>query len=432
MLLDKINRINVKMLMSVGHQLLTAVYGFSVLIILYRYAAKAEIGRWLIISSAVSLLDMLMHGFLQTVVIRKLSMENPAVKWVNTIASNALFFSLSLWLIASILILSASLIFSGNVLLSDLRWYLVLGVAMAFYNVSWWVGNARTQFGSVLAQRLIFSLISMNCILFFVLHKGSISIENLMMAQIAGYATGSVITLLFINNIKISYKLVDRGYLKYFFGYGKFTSGSMLMGSLLRNADVFMIAAFMNENAVAVYGTAQKTVEIFEVALRGMASHALPDFCKNATQFKSLIKKYIHTVTTLLLFSLPVAVLMFVFSDQVIHLLSGSNAYEGSSVILKIFMGYVLFLIVDRMTGVMLEAMGLARYNLVKTILLVVVNVAGNFIALYFFKSLPGVAMVSILAAITGIISGAYFIIRNSGLLLTRQQIRNGFNLVLK
>ena len=54
---------------------------------------------------------------------------------------------------------------------------------------------------------------------------------------------------------------------------------------------------------------------------------------------------------------------------------------------------------------------GLARYNLIKTILLVMVNVTGNAVALYFFRSLPGVAFVSILAAITGIVSGLYFIL---------------------
>ena len=123
---------------------------------------------------------------------------------------------------------------------------------------------------------------------------------------------------------------------------------------------------------------------------------------------------------------------MFIFSDKVIHLLSGSNAYVESSVILKVFMVYVIFLVIDRMTGVTLEAMGLARYNLMKTFLLVVVNITGNAVALYFFRSLPGVAFVSILAAITGMVSGWYFILQNSGLTIRKHHIVTGLNFVMR
>ena len=64
--------------------------------------------------------------------------------------------------------------------------------------------------------------------------------------------------------------------------------------------------------------------------------------------------------------------------------------------------------------------------------MLVAVNVIGNAAALYFFHSLAGVAFVSILAAVTGILSGWYFIVLNSGLVITRQHIRTGLNLVMR
>src|SRR5271154_5561752 len=136
------------------------------------------------------------------------------------------------------------------------------------------------------------------------------------------------------------------------------------------------------------------------------------------------MEKYVKLTSHIFLIILPLAFFMFIFSDQAIRLLSGSTDYSAASIILKVFMAYVLFLVVDRMTGVTLEAMGLARYNLIKTIMLVVVNVVGNALALYFFHSLAGVAFVSILAAITGILSGWYFILLNTGLALTRQRIR--------
>jgi len=425
------SKLSGNMLFSVGHQLLTAVYGFGLLIILYRVASKADIGRWILISSSVSLMDMLMHGFLQTPVIRKLSIEHPSIKWVNTIASNALFYALCLWFIVSALIFLLSFIFTTQ-LLFDLRWYAAMGLAMAFYNVSWWIGNARSNFKAVLIQRIIFSLVSVAVIMYFVISRTGFSIQSIILAHIIGYAVSAFCAFVFINKISLSFRLVDRGYLNFFFNYGKFTAGSMMMGSMLRNADIFMIDAFMGQGAVAIYGTAQKTVEIFEVALRGIASHALPDFCKIARDRKLLLQKYI-SLTSLIVFAiLPLGFFMFIFSDKVIHLLSGSNAYVESSVILKVFMVYVIFLVIDRMTGVTLEAMGLARYNLIKTFLLVVVNITGNAVALYFFRSLPGVAFVSILAAITGMVSGWYFILQNSGLTIRKHHIVTGLNFVMR
>ena len=431
MLAKQLSKLNKNMLLSVAHQLLTAVYGFGLLFVLYRIASKGEIGRWLLISSAVSLMDMVMHGFLQTPVIRKLSIESPSKKWINTIASNALFFAITIWLIVSLLIFAASSVFTSQ-LIHDLRWYALLGLAMTFYNVCWWIGNGCSNFKSVLIQRLIFVVVSASTIAFFVSTESVFSVRNIIMAQIAGYVVSALLAYLFVSKISVSYKMVDRGYLKFFFNYGKYTSGSMLMGSLLRNADIFMIDGFLGAAAVAVYGTAQKTVEIFEVALRGMSSQALPDFCKTARNRKALLEKYVKLTSLIFLIVLPLAFFMFLFSDKVIRLLSGSADYNAASIILKVFMAYVLFLVIDRMTGVTLEAMGLARYNLIKTVMLVAVNVIGNAAALYFFHSLAAVAFVSILAAITGILSGWYFILLNSGLVITRQHIRTGLNLVMR
>jgi O-antigen/teichoic acid export membrane protein len=424
-----LNKLNQNMLLSVAHQLLTAVYGFGLLFILYRVAGKREIGRWILISSAFSLMDMVMHGFLQIPVVRKLSIEGPGKKSINAIASNALVFAICIWLIGSILIFAASFVFKSQFVF-DLRWYALMGLAMAFYNVCWWIGIGCSNFKAILVQRFIFITVSASVIAFFVYTRGSLGISGIILSQASGYMVSATLAFLLVSKIKISFKPVHRSYLHFFFSYGKFTFGSMIMGSLLRNADIFMIGGFLGQAAVAVYGAAQKMVEIFEVALRGIAMHSLPEFCRLAGDPKMLIKKYMRLSALIFLAFLPLAFCMFVFSGQVIRLFSGSADYNAASLILKVFMVYVLFLIVDRMTGVTLEAMGLARYNLIKTFLLVIVNVAGNAVALYFFNSLAGVAFVSILAAITGIILGWYFLLLNSGLMFNKENIRAGLNLI--
>ena len=91
-----------------------------------------------------------------------------------------------------------------------------------------------------------------------------------------------------------------------------------------------------------------------------------------------------------------------------------------------------LFLILDRMTGVMLEAFGLAKYNLIKTGILLFVNITGNAIALLYFNSLAGVAAVSIIAAIVSVITGFYFINRQTGVSFSQKHLLAGVNYMIK
>lgn len=428
----KLRGIKHNQFLAIAHQLLMAVYGFGLLFILYRNTSKEVTGRWLLFSSAISMMDMLLHGFLQTPVIRKIALERLKEEQISNILSNAFIFSSIIWAILSVIILAASFIFPQVQLLQDLRWYPALGFFMIFFNICWWTGNALQDFEAVLVQRIIFCLTSSATILLLIGEENVVKMGHIIISQLVGYLISSFVTIIFIRKITISIRSYDKTHLKYFFDYGKYTSGSMLMGSLLRNADIFMIAGLLNQGAVAIYSAAQKTIEIFEVALRGVASHALPEFCKCADDVHLLMKNYIRITSILMIVFVPVALLMSLFSQNVISFLSGSMEYNNAAILLRIFMIYVLFLVVDRMTGVTLEALGLAQYNLIKTVLLVAVNVIGNFIALFYFKSLAGVAAVSILAALTGTLSGFFFIMKHKGVSFSIQQIRSGINLVIK
>lgn len=419
------------MLLAVAHQLLMAFYGFGLLLLLYRITSKEETGRWLLFTSSISLLDMIMHGFLQTPVIRKIAIEKSTKEKIDAIASNAFFFSLGIWTVLSTIILVASFVFNDSQLFHDLRWYPLLGSAMILYNLCWWISNALSDFKSVLIQRVIFCIISIGLVVTFYTQFNVVKVEYLIIAQLVAYTVSSFASILFIRAVQISPKHFDRSQINFFFSYGKFTSGSMIMGSLFRNADIFMIAGLLNQGAVAVYSVAQKMVEIFEVALRGMASHSLPEFCQCTDNYSLVIKKYIKTTSILLLMFLPAAIFVFIFSEWVIRIFSGSG-YSDSILILRFFMIYVLFLVYDRMTGIVLEAFGLAKYNLIKTGVLLFINIAGNAVALIYFKSLAAVAAVSIIAAITSILMGLYFLHKETGILREQKHFMQGMQFLAR
>lgn len=400
---------------SLLHQLLLAVYGFALLFLLFHLSSREEAGRWLLFVSAISLADMVMHGFLQTPVIRLLSASDRSTDSINSMAANIIAFALAIWSILSISVLVANNYIDSE-LTRDLLWYPILGLLMIAYNAGWWINHALSDFRSIFLQRVIFVVVSFSIILYSYITTNELLTQNIIISQIVAYLISNIISWLKIRKLRPTVSQVKIAEQKYFFNYGKYTAGSMMMGSLLRNADIFMIAAFLGQAQVAVYSAAQKMVEIFEVVLRGLAAHSLPEFCKLKDSPEILLRQYRKKTSQLMLVFLVPSILMFIFSKEIIHLISGSSQYSDASIILKVFMVYVLFLIADRMTGVTLEAMGMARHNFTKMIALMVVNITGNFIALYYFRSLTGVAIVSIAATASGVVLGAFFLISHSGI----------------
>lgn len=418
--------------LSVLHQLLMAVYGFALLLILYRVASKEETGRWVVFISTISLFDMLLHGFFQTPVIRKISTEKADREQVNQITSNAFFFSLLIWFVLSVIIIASHLLFHHSEMAHDMLWYLPLGLAMILFDIAWWSGNALSDFKSVLIQRIVFCLVSGGMVLIELYRYKTLSLYNIALSQLLGYIISSYVGIVVLRKIKISFRHINKETLLYFLHYGKYTAGSMIMGSILRNADVYMIAFFLGRGSVAIYSAAQKTVEIFEVPLRGIAAHSFTEFCKLSSNVSLLVKRYFFITGRLMFLFIGALVLMAFFSQQVIRLLSGSYAYSSAAVLLRIFMVYVLFLTSDRMLGVVLEALGMVRHNLVKTVIVAIVNIAGDFVALYYFHSLAGVSVVSILAVLAGIITGSYFVSTQTGVAWPKLSFRSGLHNILK
>ncbi len=415
---------------SLMHQVLMAGYGFVLLFILVRILPQSEVGRWLLFVSLVSLIDMLFHGLLQTSVIKDMVSNRITSDETNRIQSTAFFISSAMFLL---IVLTSALLHFASVsnghqyqLLNDFnRWYTWLGIPMLIYNLSWWVNTGKGNFRVILYQRLIYVLVSTSILLVAYQLNHAITFEHIVMSQIFGYAFSSFFAFI-VNRFKFSTHCFNRSLANKYFRYGKFNIGTMIGSSLLRNADTFMIAAFINPAAVAIYSLAQKIIEIFEVLLRSVASTTLPLLHHLHSDKEAFSQTFFSRILFLTALFIPASVLLFFYSDEVIHLMSGTGNYEMSALLLKIFLIYVLLLPADRLLGVALEACNRPQLNLLKTILLIAVNIGGNFIALYYFQSMMLVAAVSSIALITGIFSGLFFLHQKGNVVFSRRNLHKG------
>lgn len=412
-MLKGISKTKVNQIYAFLHQLLIAGFGFLWLFVIIRLLPQEGVGRWLLFVSSLSLADMMQHGWFQTFVVRELSQHEENRGNHKVILSTTLALSLMFTLTLSILLWTVYgiTIFNGShyVLLKDMAyWYPLYGLVMTFFNLSWWKNTGCNRFVRIFWLRLVFVLVSAIALLFFYLWH-NLSFNGLATCQLMGYGIASSISILQISS-DISFKAIKIKYAKMILNYGKYTVGTLMSSSLLRNADTFMIAGFLGNQAVAIYSLAQKLIEVFEVVLRSIAATALPALVKlkdDVVRFSGFLASQIFFVSVIFV---PVVIILFGFSAHAIQLISGSGDYIESARILEVFLVYVLLLPADRFAGIALEAIGHPGLNLLKTLLLIVVNISGNLIVLTYFKSLTGVAAVSSIAVITGIISGYWLL----------------------
>jgi O-antigen/teichoic acid export membrane protein len=201
--------------------------------------------------------------------------------------------------------------------------------------------------------------------------------------------------------------------------FGKYTTFTLIGTNLLRSADTFIISLSpLGTAAVALYSIPMKLTELQQIPLRSFVATAFPKMSKASIEGKladvNIFYTYSGAMSYLFVF---VSVFTFIFADFFVMLLGGDQ-YLGvdpltgfnTVTIMRIFSVYGLLLPIDRMTGVCLDSINKPDLNFLKVLFMVIVNIAGDLIAIFIFKSLNLVAVGSILFTIIGIVVGFYFL----------------------
>ena len=94
------------------------------------------------------------------------------------------------------------------------------------------------------------------------------------------------------------------------------------------------------------------------------------------------------------------------------HQYMGTDPVTGVNTvnIVRIFSLYGLLLPIDRMTGIGLDSINKPDKNFIKVMIMVIANVIGDLVAVFIFKSLPMVAIASIIFTAIGVWVGYRFL----------------------
>lgn len=193
--------------------------------------------------------------------------------------------------------------------------------------------------------------------------------------------------------------------------FGRYTLGSLLGGTLLNSSDVLLIRIFAGNEAVALYQVPQRLLGLADIPLRALATYAYPNLARVRAQGdgRELVRQFEGHLGLSFFALLPIALGTFIFAEPLVVILGGAEYAEAAN-ILRVFAIYLAFTAIDRFSGLALDLFNRPHINMRKVMVMLLVNVLGDLIVLYFTGSILWVAVISILTFATGSTVGFYFL----------------------
>jgi O-antigen/teichoic acid export membrane protein len=407
--------------LSLAGNVIIALFGFAGFALLARRFPIDIFGQWVLFISSGSFVEMFRFGITNTAVVRYLSGAGPDDR-LKFIGSNGLIGLIATIFIGAILFI-CSLAFHDPIERAgyDLffTWYPLLAFFNLPLNTALVILQADQKFSRILLIRTIsnggFFLVVVANYLFL-----DMTLQQLVWAMlIINLITSGLCSVLGWDGLRHIRKATGETN-KVLLNFGKYTTFTLVGTNLLRSADTLIISLSpLGTAAVALYSIPLKLTEIQQIPLRSFVATAFPKMSKASIQGKvDEVKKLFYTYSGAMTYLfILISILAFIFADLFVLILGGRQYLGTDPVtgfntthIVRILALYGLFLPIDRMTGIGLDSINKPAINALKVLYMVILNVVGDLIAVFVFKSLEMVALGSILFTIVGIWIGFYFL----------------------
>lgn len=384
------------------------VIGMLVLSLMAHNLHKADFGNYIFFLIVFTLADTFRTGFMQTSVIKFYA--GASKKRAINVAGSA-------WSIGFILTLSLVIInflvylffkSSNPDVVATIKWFGIIYLCTLPSAIASWLLPAEERFDKLLILQLVNQIGFLLCVLGLIFMH-NINFQTVIYCYLANNIFTSLVCI-FTGWSKIhTIKYKTKQSMKELVHFGKFSVGTTLVSTLLSSSDTFIIKSKFPVELVGVYYIPQRLLEIFQIPIRSFIATAMPElssavYRKDQAGVAIIMKRYAGMLTVLFI---PIAIAAFILGGIVIHILFGKKFDNTDAVsIFRIFICYVMLLPIDKFFGITLDIIGKPHLNMIKVILMLIVNVLGDFIGIYLFHSLYGVAIASLFTFLTGAIFG--------------------------
>jgi O-antigen/teichoic acid export membrane protein len=407
--------------LSLVGNLIIALLGFAGFALLARSFPLDVFGQWVLLISSGSFIEMFRFGITNTAIIRYLSGVNKEER-MSFIGSNGLIGLIATVLISAVLLV-CHFAFTDSIQRAGYElfftWYPLLALINLPLNTALVVMQADQKFGKILLVKAINSVSFFLVLLVNYLFL-KMTLLQLVWAMLITTAISSGVCMFFGWDGLRHIRKATRHTNKVLLDFGKYTTFTLIGTNLLRSADTLIISLSpLGTAAVALYSIPMKLTELQQIPLRSFVATAFPKMSKASIQGKiqevrELFYTYSGAMSYLFVF---VSLFTFVFADFFVLILGGRQYLGIDPVtgfntvsIVRVFSVYGLLLPIDRMTGIGLDSINRPKINFIKVLYMVIVNIIGDLIAIFIFKSLILVAVGSIIFTVIGIWIGFYFL----------------------
>lgn len=388
--------------LAFASQLFPALVGVLSFMLLVRVTAPVVLGEYLIYLAAVILFEMVKSGGLQSALVMRIAKSDPehrrqisgSAYWLATVFSVSVSVILALLYVLPVFTNNPGIrVFCG--------WYAVVGLLTVPLHIAEAEAIARQELKFILFLRLAQSANALITAAYA--WMGPQSLEALATVHLAftGFLLLVVLVLRRTNPLDIRFRVWAE--IKQLFHLVKYTLATLATTNLLKTADTFLIGAFLGPAAVALYAVPLKLTELFEIPLRSLSTTAFPQLAGYFNhQDKSGFKySFVQYVSWSYLLYLPALLAAFLLAPWLVVLLGG-QAYAETASIFRVLILFGLFLPLNRMTGIALDAIQRPKENFYKVAAMATINIVGDWLALEFTGDLNWVAFVSVVNAASG------------------------------
>jgi O-antigen/teichoic acid export membrane protein len=399
--------------LSLASNAVMPVVGMVTISLLARSMSVEDFGDWSFFLITFTLANLTRSGFLQTSLVKFYA--GASKDQAETVAGSTWFLGFIITAALGFLSFIAFIFYHGHQTTEiTIKWFAIIYFSTLPSSVALWILQAEERFDRIFLLQLIWQ----GCFLLFIitlmiLHQATFQV--IIYAYFLSVVITSLVSI-FTGWAKFM-SIRNRSWesIKQLANFGKFSIGTSVSSYLLRSSDNFIIKfMFINPAFVGIYYLPQRLMEVIEIPLRSFIATAMPAMSaavnrddKNYITY--ILKKYAGILTILII---PVSLASILFADLIISLLGGHQYLNTNAAnIFRIFMCFALLLPVDRFFGITLDMLNKPKINMIKVVIMLVVNVVGDFVGIYFFHSLYAVAVASIFTFLAGVIYG-YWVLR--------------------
>ncbi len=378
---------------------MASAFGLGIFMLLARNLSKADFGSWALFISTAGLLDLMRTGLVRQGMVRTAATakESPQVILAS---AGVIAFVISIATSLSVFVVSIVFDWTDSSLKLFIDFYPWLNLATLPWNFDTWYMHAQGRYRRMNQLRLFVNILFILLITF-----GSwqpFTIYHYSWGFISCNALISIYS--FVSLKSINWLLTSKKEIKELLNYGKHSLATLTGANLLKSADNLIIGALMGTESVAIFAIPMKALDLMEIPLRGFVMTAFRklSLLHDEGQSKQFKKTLTQNISRLTIICIPIGLGMLLFPEFFIHILGG-KAYEESYILLRILSIPLIFLPLDKFLGASLDSIGKPKTNAIKVWIMVIANVLGDFIAIWFFQSLVLVAIVTLVNIIMGV-----------------------------